>query len=81
MKKKTKPKTTWKDLEVISGSSCKLEKGETLGIHIQQECPETYSHSSPIVQKNTPQCAWSICVQALENSHSRNTSHFSLFTS
>lgn len=79
-RRKNKPKTTRKDLEVISGTSCKLEKGETLGIHIQKKCPETCSHSFSIVQ-NTPQCAWSICVQALENSHSRNTSNFSLLTS
>lgn len=78
-RRKTKPKATWKDLKVISGTSCKLEKGETLGINIQKKCPETCSHSFSIVQ-NTPQCAWSICVQALENSHSRNTSHFSLLT-
>lgn len=79
-KKNTKPKTTWKDLEVISDTSCKLEKGGTLEIRIQKKYPETYSHSLSIVQKNIPQCAWSICVQALESSHSRYASHFPLFT-
>lgn len=77
--KKQTQKSTWKYLEVLSDTSWKHEKGETLRIHIQKEYSETYSHSFSIGQKNIPQYGgtWCICVQPPEYSHSRYRSNFS----